>query len=151
VPGPSLRRLEEHLVVTDLPAAVVVRIAAEAGQPAVVAQADHALTVVPTELRDDVERVSTPFVVEPLPRTCPMRVDDVQGARCVMRGGPWISASIHAAAIWKAHRQLLLDTFGCIPCDNGNLPTLGPLGRIAGAVSLTEMILPSRYGGWAWA
>ena len=64
-----------------------------------------------------------------------------------MRGGPWISASIHAAAIWRAHRRLLLARFPCESCAGGMLPVLGPPGR---AISLGGLVLPSRYAGWAW-
>src|SRR4051794_2160870 len=80
---------------------------------------DPVLTVVPTGLHDDVELVSRRFVVEPHPTTCPMLVDGVRGARCVMRGGPWTSASIQAAAIWTDHRRLLLARFACAACENG--------------------------------
>ncbi len=142
------RWFEDHLVVTGLPTAVVIRLGREAGQPAVVALADDALTIVPTSLRDDVEGVSLGVIVEPVPRTCPMRVDGVPGGVCARRGGPWISRSIHAAAIWGTHRAMLLARLPCIPCAGGTLPVLGYPGR---ARSFGGLLLPSRYGGWAWA
>jgi hypothetical protein len=146
--APDRRWFEDHFVVIGLPAAVVVRLGREAGQPVVVALADDALTIVPTGLRDDVVGVSLGVTVEPVPRTCPMRVDDVPGGVCARRGGPWISRSIHAAAIWGTHRAMLLARLPCVPCAGGTLPVLGSPGR---ATSFGGLLLPSRYGGWAWA
>ena len=34
-----------------------------------------------------------------VPKTCPMGTDAEPGARCVRRGGPWISVSMHAELI----------------------------------------------------
>jgi hypothetical protein len=92
------------------------------------------------------ERSTTP------PSTCPMRRDDLEARRCAMRGGPWVSASIHAASIWKAHRALLITHLGCQPCADGRQPTLGPLGRTVGPVPTpgSRLVLASRYGGYAW-
>lgn len=149
--APDRAWVEDHLLVEGLVAAAAVRLGRAAGQPAVVALAGDVLTVVPTGLRPDVERTSRRFVVEAAPTTCPMRTDGVRGARCVARGGPWISASIHAAVLWRAHRRLLLEPFGCAPCATGDLPILGPFPGPTGAIGMTELTLPSRYGGWAWA
>ena len=74
-----------------------------------------------------------------VPKTCPMGTDAEPGARCVRRGGPWISVSMHAELIWKACRELLLSRLGCHPYEGGNLPTPGPLGPWA----------PGPLGHWA--
>lgn len=147
---PDRSWVEDTVVALGLPADDVLRMARTAGQPAVTAWRDRFLTVVPTGLVDGLEEVTRPAVVEARDRTCPMRVDDVAGDRCVMRGGPWTSGSIHAAAIWAAHRRLLLARLGCDSCDDGARPTLGPLGSMRGPVELAEPVLASRYGGYAW-
>lgn len=108
------------------------------------------ITIVPTGLSDEVHLVTLEREEISLPLTCPMRTDDLPGARCVIRGGPWISASIHAASIWVTHRQLLLERLGCASCENGTQPTLGPLAHMRGPISLEEHQISSRYSGYSW-
>ena len=82
--------------------------------------------------------------------TCPMRVDDIVGARCAMHGGPYGSRAIHASAIWASHRSVLLPRLGCDSCAGGTEPTLGPLGNTHGPILLRDLGLASRYGGYVW-
>jgi hypothetical protein len=46
-----------------------------------------------------------------------------------------------AALVWKHHRAMLLDAFGCDVCqgDGGN-----------GAIGVVDLFTPSRQGGWQW-
>ena len=147
---PDRSWVEDTVVSLGLHEEDVLRIARSAGQPAVTAWRDQFLTIIPTGLADGLEEVTRRVVVEARDRTCPMRVDDVADERCAMRGGPWTSGSIHAAAIWAEHRRLLLARLGCAACDDGARPTLGPLGSMRGPVELAEPVIASRYGGYAW-
>lgn len=150
----SLRTwLEDWLEVGGLSSRAVTRLARDAGQPFVYLTAGAKLVLLPTGLlpsegpgavvRLQVETTSI--------GRCPMRTDD-STERCAMHGGPWTSGSIHAAAIWKAHRSLLVSRLGCRPCDGQRLPTLGPLGRVGGPLVRpnSELVIGSRYGGYAW-
>ncbi|MGE0818200.1 MAG: DUF3293 domain-containing protein [Candidatus Nanopelagicales bacterium] len=149
---PDRSWIEDTLVIADVDEAVLVELALDYWQPALTALSPTTFTIVATglvpgfktatALRDDVVA----------PPTCPMRVDDEPDALCTMRGGPWISASIHAALLWKVHRSLLLSRLGCVPCADGDLPTLGPLARTGGPIALRpdDLDLASRYGGYVW-
>ena len=128
-----------------------VEIAREFGQPAVTAWRDSYLTVFPTGLVDDLDVVTREAVVELRPQTCPMRVDDLDDARCAMHGGPYGSRAIHASAVWASHRELLLPRLGCDPCADGTEPTLGPLGKAGGPILVGDIGLASRYGGYVWS
>lgn len=147
---PDRAWLEDTVVFAGLDVETVVRVAREHGQPALTAWRDTYLTVIPTGLVDDIEETTREAIVELRPQTCPMRVDDIEGARCAMHGGPYGSRAIHAAAIWSTHRQLLLTRLGCDPCAGGTEPTLGPLGSTVGPVMLGEIDIASRYGGYVW-
>jgi hypothetical protein len=143
--------IEDHLRVTGLSADVAIRIGEESGQPAVPALLHEAVVVVPTGRLPAIRLSAVATVTHhQVARTCPMRVDDEARARCTLRGGPFGSAAIHAAAVWANHRGLLLPRFGCDACADGSLPTLGPWGAAEGAESLTDLVVPSRFGGWAW-
>lgn len=80
-----------------------------------------------------------PVRLTPARTGCPLRcgADGV----CKMYGGPWTSSSISAALIWKSHRAMLLDAFGCGVCmaEGGD----GPIGAV-------DLFSPSREGGWQW-
>lgn len=149
---PDRSWVEDTLVVTGIREEAILEIARDHWQPAITALSPTTLTIVPTgilpglrggiALREDV--VSPP--------TCPMRIDDEPDALCTMRGGPWVSASIHAALLWKVHRGLLLSRLGCVPCADGSRPTLGPLAKTGGPIAIRpdDLDLASRYGGYVW-
>ena len=65
----------------------------------------------------------------------------------MLHGGGWTSASIHAAALWQEHRALGVRLVGCDSCDDGRETCWGPGG---GAMSLTPIVLASRYGNATW-
>ena len=148
--APDRSWLEDAWISTGIDESTAIAIARCHGQPAITAVTPHLLTVVPTGLSDDISRVSRVRRDETRPLTCPMRVDDKAGARCTMRGGPWVSASIHAASIWNTHRRLLLPRLGCESCQAGQSSAPGPLGSTCGIIDLGEHLLASRYGGYSW-
>jgi hypothetical protein len=125
-------------------------LALELGQPAFTVWTDAALRVVPTGLVEGITSTSRGWELVTLPRTCPMRGDDHASDRCTMRGGPWISASITAAAIWTSHRAGLVRGLGCDACADGTRPFAGPLGRARGVIPLRDVVVASRYGGYVW-
>ncbi len=149
---PDRSWVEDTLVVTGIREDAILEIARDYWQPAITALSPTTLSIVPTgilpglpggiALREDV--VSPP--------TCPMRIDDDPDALCTMRGGPWVSASIHAALLWTVHRGLLLSRFGCVPCADGSRPTLGPLAKTGGPIAIRpdDLDIASRYGGYVW-
>jgi hypothetical protein len=149
--SPDRSWVEDHIRVVGLGADVAIRIGVQSGQPAVPALLCDMVVVMPTG-RMPTLRQSTMVAVTryQIARTCPMRLDDTLGARCTMRGGPYGSAAISAAAVWGSHRRLLLRRLGCDACADGSQPTSGPWGRAVGAESFGDMVLPSRFGGWAW-
>ncbi len=148
---PDRSWIEDTLVFAGLDQDRVLALARELGQPAITAWQDSFLTVIPTGLVDDVALVTREMVVELRPMTCPMRVDDLAGARCAMHGGPYGSRAIHASGVWASHRSLLLPRLGCDPCAGGTEPTLGPLGGTRGPIMLRDVGLASRYGGYVWS
>jgi hypothetical protein len=147
---PDRSWVEDTVVVVGLEEEQVRDLARHYGQPAVTEWRDDRLRIVPTGLVTDLDEVTRRAVAEVRAATCPMRVDDLDGERCAMRGGPWTSGSIHAASLWATHRRLLLERLGCDACGGGSRPTLGPLGAVVGPVDLHEPLLASRYGGYAW-
>ncbi len=142
--------LEETLMVTGLDVWEAQELAAAAGQHAVSAWDGDVLLVLVTGPDGQQQRSARRCSLVRRARHCPMRLDDVDGARCFMWGGPYGSAAIHAASLWTSHRSLLLDWMGCDACQDGALPTLGPWGRARGAISVHDQLLPSRHGGWSW-
>ena len=94
----------------------------------------------PIPLREGVFVAGTvPVRVGPAATGCPFR----RGADgpCKVGGGPWTSSSISAALIWKKHRELLLDAFGCDVCEGVD---------VSGARGTVQLFTPSRAGGWQW-
>lgn len=149
---PDRSWVEDTLVVSGLDEDALIAIALDYWQPAFAGLSPTTLTVVSTGLIPGLRRavaMREDVVGSP---TCPMRSDDEPGALCTMRGGPWISAAIHAAAIWRVHRGLLLSRLGCRPCADGTRPTLGPLGKAVGPIEVRPngLDLASRYGGYVW-
>ena len=64
-------------------------------------------------------------------RTCPLLPGSGRGDLCRMHGGPWISASIHAAAWWRRKRARAVEAVGCDTCGDASIKIF-PFGRITG-------------------
>ena len=149
---PERTWLEDTLVVEGLLPDVVLALARGFGQPALTALTVDTWTVVPTGITDLPVLTGCPLTSTEPSSTCPMRTDNEPDGRCLLHGGPWTSSSIHASALWRAHRNLLLSRLGCTPCRDGQNPTLGPFGDVVGATRVpgTHLVVASRYGGYVW-
>ena len=161
--SPSRSWLEETLIVHALDVEAAEEIATAFGQPAFTTLGPDSMTIHVTGLfavehiKEDtganlVTKHGVPDYQIDSQMHCPMRTDDMPGEPCVLRGGPWTSAAIHAATLWNAHRGLLVPRLGCQPCDGGAGPLLGQFG--AKGIRLKNpghgLALASRYGGYVW-
>jgi hypothetical protein len=140
---------EEALVVTGIDRDGATALARESGQAAFADWDDEYLSVVPTGLVADVEPSRRAWQVVEEPVTCPMRLDEQDGALCKAVGGPWVSASIHASGVWQSHRALMTSLLGCEPCADGRGRVRGPGGG-RGAIAVVPIKLGSRHGGYVW-
>lgn len=139
---------EPQVIAASLTDDAAVGLASEQGQAAAIAWEGGEVTVLPTGLRQEVVRKSFPVTPQRLPSaTCPVRADVDPEGRCVMWGGPWVSASIHAAALWQDHRAVGIQLLGCDSCDGGRREDWGAGGS---AVQLASQVLASRYGNATW-
>ncbi len=139
---------EQQVIAASLTDDAAVELARQQGQAAAVAWEAGEVTILPTGLRPDVVPEAVSVNVYRLPSaTCPVRKDADPKGRCVMWGGPWISASIHAAALWQEHRRVGIELLGCDSCDGGRRYDWGAEGR---AVQLAGQVLASRYGNATW-
>lgn len=138
---------EEALVVAGLDLDEGRDLARRCGQSALLLWDVEHLTVLPTGDRGRESRQR--WVLGDEPQLCPMRTDDIPGARCRVHGGPWTSGSIHAAALWQEHRALLTRYLGCGVCADGTRPVDGPGGG-RGAISIGAIKIGSRHGGYVW-
>ena len=110
------------------------------GQSVMLRWDDAGMVMVPTRAGVDVaDPTPVPVRLVPVATGCPLRggADGV----CKMYGGPWTSSSMSAALVWKNHRAMLLDAFGCDVCH-------GEGG--GGAIGAVDLYTPSREGGWQW-
>ena len=110
------------------------------GQSVVLRWDDTGMVAVPTIAGVNVgDPTPVPVRVVPVATGCPLRggADGV----CKMYGGPWTSSSMSAALVWKHHRAMLLDGFGCEVCHGEGAQ--GPVGAV-------DLFTPSRDGGWQW-
>ena len=67
---------------------------------------------------------------------------------CVMRGGPYGSRAITAAADWSAQRARLITALGCETCEQGRLWRFGAdrlLCSRGGPISLVGHLVVTRY------
>ena len=141
---------EETHLAAGLTDEQAVEVGRASGQAAVVRWDSVSLTVLPTGLRDDVQRSTTAWrLSRQRVRTCPVRRDDDPSGRCVPYGGPWVSASMHAALLWQAHRTVGISLLGCDPCHDGAEPIWGPRGQ-ALSLGLYDEIIGSRFGSYGW-
>ncbi len=139
---------EPQVIAAALTDEAAVELAREQGQAATIAWQDGEVTVLPTGLRAEVVRESIPVTLRRLPSaTCPVRADVDPTGRCVMWGGPWVSAAIHAAALWQDHCAVGIALLGCDSCDGGRREDWGAGGS---AVQLASQVLLSRYGNATW-
>lgn len=148
---PTREWLEETALIRSLTETEATALARAFGQAAFSVWSGEVLEIIPTGLDESVSRLVQRATLQVAPMTCPMILeDDDVNARCTLHGGPYTSRSIHAAALWRAHRTLLMDRLGCAACENGTLPTNGPFGAAVGGVSLGSICIASRHSGYAW-
>ncbi len=70
------------------------------------------------------------------------------GEICVMRGGPYGSRAIAAAADWAEERTRLIAALGCETCDQGRVFRFGPERKVfsgGGPISLVGHPVVTRY------
>jgi hypothetical protein len=139
--------VEEALVVAGLETDQGLDLARAFGQEAMLRWDAERLSVLPTGDRVSASSSAWELVDETM--LCPMRTDEFPGARCRMHGGPWTGRSIHAAAVWQAHRSILIRYLGCGVCVDGVKPVLGPGGG-RGAITFSPLKIGSRHGGYVW-
>lgn len=78
-------------------------------------------------------------------RRCPLQSDPEPGQYCRMRGGPWTSASIRAAAGWFAHRDRLVQAVGCDTCEGRRYLFQGQVFTRGGPINLVPIPMPTRW------
>jgi len=76
---------------------------------------------------------------------CPMQQAPVDGQYCRMHGGPWTSSSIHAAASWREHRDMLIDAAGCDTCEGARYRLHDTVYSGGGPISLAHSPIPTRW------
>lgn len=76
---------------------------------------------------------------------CPMLPAPRPGEYCHMRGGPWTSSSIHAAAAWKDHRRQIGAAVGCDTCEGRRYLFQGRVRDGGGPVSIVDQPVPTRW------
>jgi hypothetical protein len=131
--------------VCDVPLDRLLDLARDRGHEAVHTWFDGLLVATPTGLGPDlVAPVVVRAGIRPADAGCPMRFGQADQV-CVREGGPFTGSSMRAALVWEHHRALLVAALGCSVCGGRNVATQGrPYG-------ITDMVTPSRRGGWAWA
>jgi hypothetical protein len=127
-----------------VPLSDVLHLAHDRRQEAVLTWSHGVLVATPTGLGPDLlDPVTVQAGIRPVTPGCPMRFGGVDGV-CVRDGGPFTGSSMRAALVWEHHRSMLVAALGCSTCAGGNVSKQGrPYGS-------TDMITPSRRGGWAW-
>jgi hypothetical protein len=142
--APGREWVQTAAAVRAVPLHDVLHLARDRGHEAVHTWFDGLLVITPTGLGPD---LLAPVVVRarlrPADVGCPMRFGDADRV-CVRDGGPFTGSSMRAALVWEHHRAMLVAALGCSICAGGNVATQGrPYG-------ITDMVTPSRRGGWAW-
>lgn len=138
--------VEESVVLDDFSPEGAAALGRLLGQPAVVRLDAAGLHVVPTGLVD-LPPVSAPgWEVRPAPATCPMLRAGAPGQRCGSPSSPVVGRSIEAGAVWEQHRRLLSVLLGCETCADGRKPEVSH----GSALALSQLSVPSRWGGWQW-
>ncbi len=78
-------------------------------------------------------------------RRCPMQLTPGNGEYCSMRGGPWTSASIHAAAGWCDQRNRLVAAVGCDTCEGTRHQFQGKIHSSGGPITIVNSPTPTRW------
>ena len=138
--SPDRQWIESGALIRDVDADAAVDRARFHGQSVILCWDDEGLAPLATIPGVNVGDPSPgPVRLVPAATGCPLRggVDGV----CKVYGGPWTSSAMAAALVWRHHRAILLDAFGCNVChgDGGG-----------GAVGFVDLFTPSRDGGWQW-
>ena len=67
---------------------------------------------------------------------CPMQLTPGNGEYCSMRGGPWTSSSIHAAAGWRDQRNRFVAAIGCDTCEGTRHQFQGKILNSGGPITI---------------
>jgi hypothetical protein len=76
---------------------------------------------------------------------CPMQLAPGNGEYCSMRGGPWTSSSIHAAAGWRDQRDRLVAAIGCDTCEGTRHQFQGKILSSGGPITIVPTPTPTRW------
>jgi len=76
---------------------------------------------------------------------CPMQLAPQAGEYCSMRGGPWTSASIHAASGWRDQRNRLVAAVGCDTCEGIRHQFQGKIHNSGGPITIVNSPTPTRW------
>ena len=82
---------------------------------------------------------------------CPMQLTPGNGEYCHMRGGPWTSASIHAAAGWCSQRNRLVAAVGCDTCEGTRHQFQGKIHSSGGPITIVNSPTPTRWLAPDWS
>lgn len=137
---------ERAIAVGGLDDATATELGATFGQAAVMRIASGEVTVLPTGLRDDIERSTSPYAATVVPFSCPLRPAGSMD-RCAQVGGPYGGRAIATAVMWDEYRRVGLHVLGCDTCNDGREPIGGPPGH---GISLAPIEVGSRFGGFRW-
>jgi len=80
-----------------------------------------------------------------LDRRCPLLDAPKSGQYCQLVGGPWVSASIDAAAAWKKRWHALNEAIGCDTCEGERYQFQKRVVRRGGPIELTPTPGPTRW------
>jgi hypothetical protein len=67
------------------------------------------------------------------------------GQYCHMRGGPWTSRSMSAAAAWKSHRTQIGAPVGCDTCEGKRYMLQGEVFEKGGPIDVVTSPVPTRW------
>jgi len=84
-------------------------------------------------------------------RRCPMQLAPQAGEYCSMRGGPWTSSSIHAAAGWRDQRNRLVAAIGCDTCEGARHQFQGKILNSGGPITIAHTPAPTRWLAPDWS